>query len=340
MSVTRARPPVRRWIAGAAALAWPLRMAAVGALVLAAVWLAVPGPRPAPSLPRGVTRPVSGLAARDPLVAVTSLRSLQDRYVFNGSAPPAAAYESEGRHGLVVGVAPHRGWRGWFGVTLNGLPADAYYHVRMAPPATVPSSGIGEEVFAVQTALTQRSGAINYVVVAAVTRDGVTHWDIGYAHGLIADASTRIFWRGPTRRGLPAAQDITLRTDGRSCLAVWLGRRRAFAGCGLRLDIPAPYQAYLEVQARDIGYSSTFTDFWVARARPIRVTGAAGGSRVALIAPTGEPIAAARASSTGEATLAVPPPRASGTASLEVAGRRRGPLRYSTGDRLTWSSAR
>lgn len=198
-------------------------------------------------------------------------------------------------------------------------------------------AGVGEAVFAVQAALTQRSGAIDYVVAAAVARSGRTRWEVGYAHGLIADASTRFFWRSPRRSAGPLSRDATLQTDGRSCLTVWLGRDRVFAGCGLHVDIPAPYQAYLEVQARDIGYHSRFQDFWAVRPGAVVVTGAPPRSRgvarrLRRRDDRGDPLLGHRA---GEAAR-----RATGRQRDGIAGRAsrsRGPLRYSAGDRLAWS---
>lgn len=316
----------------------PLGMSAIGALVLVVVVLATSASGLSRPLPAGVTRTASGLAAYDPLTANRPTRELQDHYVFNGSAPASIGYELEHTGGLVIGVRAHPGWLGWFGVTLDGLPADDIYHVHMSRPARIPAGGIGESVFAVQTALTQRNGAINYVVVAAVTQLGRTTWEVGYAHGLIADASTQVFWRSRPERGGPLSQDVSLRTDGHSCLAVWLGTTSVFSGCGLHLDIPGPYQAYLEVQSRDIAYRATFRDFWVAASTPVRVSGVRPGAAVSLVSPAGETIATAPASAAGTAELTPPAPQASGIASLVVAGDARGPLRYSTGDHLVWTA--
>ena len=318
----------------------PLGMSALGALVLMVVVLATSASGQSRPLPSGVTRTASGLAAYDPLTANRTTRDLQDQYVFNGSAPASIGYELEHPGGLVIGVHPHPGWLGWFGVTLDGLPAGDVYHVHMSRPAQIPANGIGESVFAVQTALTQRSGAINYVVVAAVTAHGRTTWEVGYAHGLIADASTQVFWSSPPERGGPLSQDVSLRTDGHSCLAVWLGDRAVFSGCGLHLDIPGPYQAYLEVQGRDIAYRATFRDFWVAAAAPVRVSGVRPGAVVSLVSPAGSTVASGPASPSGVADLVPPVPHSSGIASLTIAGVSRGPLRYSTGDHLVWSPAR
>ncbi len=314
----------------------PLGMFAVGALVLVVALAAGSTTGVSRPLPAGVARPVSGLAAYDPLTGNRATRELKDSYVFNGSAPASIGYEVQHVGGMVIGVRPHSGWLGWFGVTLDGLPANAVYHVQMSRPARIPAGGVGESVFAVQTALTQRSGAINYVVVAAVTALRRTTWEVGYAHGLIADASTEVFWRSRPQRGGPLVRSISLRTDGRSCLAVWLGGQAVYSGCGLHLNIPGPYQAYLEVQSRDIAYRATFRDFWVAGAGPVKISGARPGAVVSLVSPSGFTIASA-ASASGDVTLVPPAPMASGIASLVVGGVARGPLRYSTGDHLVWT---
>ncbi len=50
----------------------------------------------------------------------------------------------------------------------------------------------------------------------------------------------------------------------------------------LHMNDPPPFQAYLEVQGRDIPYVSNFKDFWVADAAPVIVEGAAPGSHLTL----------------------------------------------------------
>ena len=87
----------------------------------------------------------------------------------------------------------------------------------------------GEAVFAVQTGTTKRTGRINYVVAATFTSLGLFHELVGYAHGRIADAKTRVLWESPYAASRPATLDIALGTDGRHRLEVWIDGRRTLA---------------------------------------------------------------------------------------------------------------
>ncbi len=205
----------------------------------------------------------------------------------------------------------------------------------VAPPAPV-GSGVGEAVLAVQSASTQRNGTINYVVVSALSSRGKSTWQVGSAHGYLANAVTDLLWQEPLRTDTPPTESVTVQTDGHHALTVWFGNRVVYSGHDLHMNDPAPFQAYLEVQGRGIGYVSTFKDFWVADAAPVTVRGVRPGARVELA--TGHGAVTADADSAGQATLRVPIPELVGTGTLIVADRsgvrRFRDLHYSGGDVL------
>jgi hypothetical protein len=172
-------------------------------------------------------------------------------------------------------------------------------------------SGVGEAVLAVQPASTQRNGSINCVVVAALSSRGKSTWQIGSAHGFVADAVTDRLWQEPLRADAPSSEPVTIRTDGHRSLTVWFGDRQVYSNHHLHMNDPAPFQAYLEVQGRDISYVSNFKDFWVTDAAPVTVRGAAPGSHLTL--DTGHGVVHATTDSTGRAVLKVPVPELVGT---------------------------
>jgi hypothetical protein len=272
-------------------------------------------------MPPGLTLVRSGVAMADPLTSPVANRRLMDHYVFNGSARAGVGLINGTQHGLEVGVRPHRGWAGWFAVTLRAAGPDVVWHAVMSRPPRPVTRGTGEAVFAVQSASTQRNGTINYVVVSALAVSGKSAWQIGSAHGMIADASTDFLWQEPLRTDTPAVEPVTIRTDGRHHLTVWFGDRQVYSNRHLHMNDPAPFQAYLEVQARDIGYVANFRDFWVADVAPVIVRGATAGARVEL--DTGHGTVGATADSSGQAVLRVPAPVLVGTGTLTVAGRSR-----------------
>ena len=336
--VVEARPPRERPVFRRA-----LRLlagAAVAALLVAgaAVLIGRAGPvQVAADGPVAVWRTSSGLATSLSFHRPLPVRDLGDAFAFNGSATPGVGYASLDRSGLTIGVHGHPDrFEGWFAVTRAAYPGAGAYHVLMAkPPGNVDRGNAqGEAVFAVQTGTTKLNGLINYVVVASNSSRGATTWTIGYAHGHVADARLETLAQFPVPATSPVARDITLTTDGRHRLAVWFGQGLVYASSRLHLDIAPPFQPYLEVQSRLVPYTSFFHDFWVTTGTGLTVS-APSGARLRLVGAGGAVLATGVARQ-GTARLALPPPRARGTATLVVQmdGRRYrlGPFAYAGGD--------
>jgi hypothetical protein len=290
-------------------------VALVVVTVMLTIWPAASPPRVAPD---GASLTRSGLVMADPFDRPVAQGQLLDHYVFNGSARPGVGWTRATSSGLQVGIHPHAGWAGWFAVTLDAAGPAVVWHTQMSRPPEPVTSGKGEAVFAVQTATTQHSGAINYVVVSALSLHGEGEWLVGYAHGVVANADTEVLWRSPLRADSPSTEPVTVQTDGRRRLAVWLGNRRVYASDRLRLDIPTPFQAYLEVQSQTIGYVASFRNFWVTDAAPVTVEGVSPGTHLRL--ENDGTIVTAVAGRHGTASLAPPAPTLVGTATLTVVG--------------------
>ena len=235
-------------------------VAAVGMLASVTYLTTWPSPVPPRPLPSGVSRLHSGLLVADPLDKVVGLGQLQDQYVLDGSAGPRLGWVSETKGGLAVGIKAHRGWAGWFASTIHAAGPAVAWHTVISPTALrLGTKGQGIAVFAVQTATTQKNGVINYIVVAAVCRSGSYRWLIGNAHGLVARASTQVLWASkwqavPQHGTALPSQAVTVVTDGSHSLSVWFGTDEIFSSERLVLDMPAPFQAYLEVQSSAAAY--------------------------------------------------------------------------------------
>jgi len=294
-------------------------LGAVALIVAATMLTAWPAANPPRGAPNGVSLTRSGLVMAAPFDRPVSQGQLMDHYAFNGSAPPGVGWTRATRGGLQVGVRAHAGWAGWFAVTLHAAGPGVVWHVQMSRPRRPVIAGRGEAVFAVQTATTQHSGVINYVVVSALSMHGEGEWLIGYAHGVVADADTEVLWRSPLQADAPSTEPVTIRTDGHHRLKVWLGDRLVYSSDRLALDIPPPFQAYLEVQGEGTAYTATFQRFWVTDAGPVTVTGAPPGAGLKL--SSGGSVVAAIAGRDGAATLSPPVPALVGSATLTVADR-------------------
>jgi hypothetical protein len=327
--------------------------AAVVMLVSVVYLTAWPSPAPARPLPAGLSRLHSGLLVADPLDNSVTLGQLQDQYVLDGSAGPKLGSVSETTAGLTVGIKAHHGWAGWFASTIHAAGPAVAWHVIISPTALhLKTKGRGLAVFAVQTATTQKSGVINYIVVAADSRSGSYRWLIGYAHGLVAGASTQVLWTSkwkPVARNstLLASQAVTVVTDGSHSLSVWFGTNKIFSSERLVLKMPAPFQAYLEVQSSSPAYYARFSDFWVAEDAPLVLRGLREGSRVELAGGTAGPSAVATteavAGREGTATLRLPVPELVGTATVSVEHggdvTNLANVAYAGGDVLNWAQS-
>lgn len=330
--------------------------AAVSMLVSVIYLTTWPSPVPARPLPPGLSRVHSGLLVADPLDKAVTLGQLQDQYVLDGSAGTKLGWVSETTAGLAVGIKAHNGWAGWFASTIHAAGPAVAWHAVISPTALpLGTKGRGLAVFAVQTATTQKSGVINYIVVAAVCRSGSYRWLVGYAHGLVAGASTHVLWTSkwqpvPRRGTLLASQAVTVVTDGSHSVSVWFGTDEIFNSKRLVLEMPAPFQAYLEVQSSAPAYYARFTDFWVTDDAPLVVRGLREGSRAQLTSGAGgmggAAIADAVAGQEGTATLRLPAPELVGTGTISVTSGRSvsdvsdvPKVPYAGGDVLKWAQS-
>jgi hypothetical protein len=124
---------------------------------------------------------------------------------------------------------------------------------------------------------------------------------------------------------------------------VWFGTDRIFSSERLVLKMPAPFQAYLEVQSSAPAYYARFNNFWVADDAPLVLRGLPEGSRVELTGGTagqGDATFDATAVVEGTATLRLPVPELVGTGTVKVvAGKNVTGLAnvpYAGGDVLNW----
>lgn len=296
--------------------------------------------------PARLVKEHSGLLADDGLRASSSLSDLERTFEFDGSAPATHRRMESSSDGLAIGVQNHAVgvWEGFFAVSRTAYPATSVFHVAMtrAQVAVPRPDQSGEAVFAVQTSSTKKTGALNYVLAASTTNNGNSSWVVGHAKGFIADVQLKALWGSEPvpPDDAEVAQEITVRTDGQSRLSVWFGSTLVYAADdGLELDMDPPFQPYLEVQALEIGYTATFTDYWVSEDDSLVVRGLRPGEHACLTRADGirsRAVACAR----GEARFTLQMPFVRGQATLSVdrgSGLHFGPFAYAGGDayRLT-----
>ncbi len=264
----------------------------------------------------------SGLLTDEPFARPEPDRTFRDRFELDPLAPGnGVVFAGVGPHGFDVGVREHAGWEGDFAVTHDLYPAGSVFHAdAVALPAVSTGGGIGETVFAVQTGSTKITSDVNFVAVNSYTHKGAVKWQVGYSAAKYQDARRTALAQvdDPPASLVPDHPvGITMRTDGYRTLRVYLDDTEVLDAGNLRMRMEPPLQPYLEVQAKDIAYTSRFTNFWVTASDTLRVDGLPMGARVRL-GPAGTPIATGTADAHGSVRLELPLPKAHGTTPVAV----------------------
>lgn len=269
--------------------------------------------------PYGLRLVASGILWQDSFHE--GLRTLKQRYAFNGSAPRSDRFVVLRRGTLGVGVVgrPSR-FEGYFAVTRSAFPRGSLTVVQMEPTVTPLASGQrAESLVAVQTATTIYSGAIDYVF-ASMTQTGHQYqMQLGYANGYIRNAKSHFLRRIRLHeRHRPRLETIAVRTGGRHHLAVWLSglgwvRMTSVAP----MNIQPPYQVYLETQSLGVRHAAWFHDLTVYRSADLTIESLPRGSAVSLVA--GQQAESVIASPHGTAVLPLAAPAFSvGGATLRI----------------------
>ncbi len=202
----------------------------------------------------------------------------------NGSAGAANGWTAVSHGQLHVGIRrPTPTFRGWFLTTTGTIPASCVFQFSAASPppvtATAPRS-VGELVMAVQTGSTAITGDIDYVVVAEnVAPTGLRTLVVGYSLGRLSSATEHILkqvlWK-------PGPLQAAVLTNGDSQLSVWINGSLFYSAGDLHLGIAPPFQAYLEVQARQTAYTASFKGYSSVCQPDILITNLPDGSTVQL----------------------------------------------------------
>lgn len=202
----------------------------------------------------------------------------------NGSAGAANGWSAVSHGQLHVGIQRATpDFRGWFLTTTGTIPASCVFQFSAAspPPVTATVQGsIGELVMAVQTGSTATTGDIDYVVVAEnVAPSGLRTLIVGYSLGRLSSATEhilkRVLWK-------PGPLQAAVLTNGHSQLSVWINGSLFYSADDLDLGIAPPFQAYLEVQARNTAYTASFNGYSSVCQPDILITNLPDGSTVQL----------------------------------------------------------
>jgi fibronectin type 3 domain-containing protein len=252
----------------------------------------------------------SGLVASDSLTNETKtqqeLQANPGYWTYYGSAPaetPPAPYnfnrDAQGLHIGVQASSPGK-WAGFFAESPNHN-AYLWNSLTTNPVRTIPNQYYENGMY-VQTA----NGKINYVTCSTLTNNQATVWTIVSTTGNTNQATTfKVLWMDNSSNQ-PLTRDCTIITNGNNYLKVYLDGVKVYENRNLKLQMPAPFNAFLEPET---SYASmltgTFQNYYVTTDENIKVNSLpSNAARVDVDDSSGKVLATSQISS-GTATLNV-----------------------------------
>jgi hypothetical protein len=235
-----------------------------------------------------ITKVSSGLVASDPLNKQLTMKQLESSsyWTFSGDAisqgAPYNFYENSG--GLHIGVqAVSPGtFAGLYGV--SPVTSFVLAHVRVTAPVSTISQGIFEAGIYVQTS----NGNVNYVTCSSSTSSAGTIWELVWATGNTQGATKfTTLWSSGT--GLSLTENCTIITNGNNYLKLYLNGQLVYSSSTLSLDIPAPFQIYLEPETSYAGQElyASYLNYYLTSGEYVTVNSLpSGATHVELINPT------------------------------------------------------
>lgn len=218
----------------------------------------------------------SGLVASDPLNNETmtqqQLQANPGYWFYYGSAPLENAPYTFFRdtQGLHIGVkAPSNGtWAGFYAESPR-VNATLFHSIVTIPVGILPYQWYNNGMY-VQT----YNGLINYVTCAVQAGAWGANWAVVSTTGDVNQATQfNLLWYD-TSLNQPLTRDCTLVTNGNNLLKVYLDGTLVYSNSTLNLQMPQPFNAYLEPQSSYPGQmlNGTWKDYYVTTDENIQVT--------------------------------------------------------------------
>lgn len=257
----------------------------------------------------------SGLETYDQLkdgnlsrISVDKIKStVTHGWLYYGSAfgvnAPVSVHE-DSQKGLVIGAAAARegDW-----VSHYAMSPDTYatvFHTVMTNPYTSLSNDSEFQVgMYVQTTIS--NGLVNYVSCGAYSSPSGVVWQVVYASANFSQANNyQTLWRD-TSIGQPITRDCKLLTNGNNYLEVYIDNVRVYSNNTLRLQMPQPFNSYLEVTtpSSDRIRYALFEDYYAAYGKTVKVINAPAGGRVKIIGESNKVLADALVQNDGTSNL-------------------------------------
>lgn len=208
--------------------------------------------------------------------------------------------------GLSLGIktAVKGKWAGYFAMTRDDYAS--LFHAVLTIPAKLPGDMRFSTGLYVQTSIIY--GNINYVGCVGESGPLGYDWNVQSGTGNTIDVTQEndLATTKPTMNGT-LTKDCTIITNGANYLKVYLDHKLVYSSDKLNLQMPRPFNSYLEVQttySKENLYGK-FNDYYSAGGESVRVINApiGGSAKIVQTAPSGRVLASVPIDQQGEANL-------------------------------------
>lgn len=222
-----------------------------------------------------ITKVSSGLVASDPLDRHLTMQQLESStyWTFGGDAisqgAPYNFYENSA--GLHIGVeAVSTGtYAGFYAV--SPVTSFVLAHAKI----TVPVSTIPNSVFEAGLYVQTSSSEVNYVTCTSLTTSAGTLWELVWATGNSSGATSfQTLWSSGTGQ-LSMTENCTIITNGNNYLKLYLDGSLVYSSSSLNLQIPSPFQIFLEPETSYSGQElyGTYLNYYLTSGEYVTVNG-------------------------------------------------------------------
>jgi hypothetical protein len=247
-----------------------------------------------------INKDQSGLVASDPLNnEIKTQQQLQANpgswYYYGDAIGENASYDFfKDLQGLHIGVqSPSNGTYAGFYAETPVTNAMLFHSVITTPIRTLPVLSVPEfyeNGMYVQTS----QPTVNYVTCTSNTSQWGTIWAVASVTGNFVQALNFTTLWTDTSANQPLTRDCTIITNGSNFLKVYMDGVNVYTSNTLNLQMPGPFNVYLEPQTSYMGQllNGGFTDYYAATTETVQVTNnPILASTVDLVDPTGKVLA-------------------------------------------------
>lgn len=255
----------------------------------------------------------SGLLASDPLNNETEteqqLKANPGYWTYGGDAPNENAPYDFFRDllGLHIGAqAPQDGiWAGYYAESqnTNGM----LFHAIVNTPVSFVSNTTNPEWYENGLYVQRASLPVNYVTCFSLSGAWGIEWVVASVTGNNNQAVNETTLWVDNSTNQPTTRDCTIITNGTNYLKVYLDGNMVYTSKKLNLQMPEPFNSYLEPQSSYAGklLNGTYTDYYATAGEYVKVIGLpSSATRADLVDSQGNVLASASVTS-GSAVIPV-----------------------------------